>query len=388
MLLAWHHNNKKFKKFVVDSNVFEISHNVVKTVAEPLGIDVVRQEINKDTDLDGVFGVVLQNPDRYGRVVDHSETIKAIKASNPHVIVIVGCDFASLMLVKSPGQMGADVAYGNAQRFGVPMGFGGPAAAFFACHKDFMRKLPGRIVGMSRDSQGNPAIRMALQTREQHIRREKATSNICTAQALLANMTTFYAIYHREEGLTKISQRIHFLAQYLARGLEQMGHKLVETKNFFDTVVVQFSDSSKRDQLYEALLQKETNARKIDENKLGFSVDEVKTVSCITKLLENIQHVSGGKFDHAKITSSNFKVSIGQGVARKEGERILEHQIFHQIKGEHEMMRFLKYLENLDINLTKSMITLGSCTMKLNSAVEMIPLTWPSLNIHPYVPEN
>jgi glycine dehydrogenase len=387
MILSWNHTNKKYKKFLVDAEVFDASYKVISTVAEPLGIEVIRTKITKDTDLDGVFGVVLQNPDRLGRVEDKTALIKSLKANNPQTQVAVGCDLASLLLVKSPGEMGADMAFGNSQRFGVPMGFGGPAAAFFSCHKDLMRKLPGRIVGVSRDSQGNPAIRMALQTREQHIRREKATSNICTAQALLANMATFYAVYHRESGLTTISERIHNLAVYFARGAEALGLKVMEKTNFFDTVVLEFKSTQERDALYDHLLKNEQNLRKIDGNRLGLSTDEAKTVGDITKVLEVIEEHLNKRVDLKKILKDKFDVVIPWENRKRVGERILKHDIFHQIKGEHEMMRFLKYLENLDISLTKSMITLGSCTMKLNSAVEMIPLTWPQLNLHPYVPD-
>ena len=388
MILSWHHTNKKYKRYIVDADVFDPSYNVIKTVAEPLGIEVIRTRITPELDMEGVFGIVIQNPDRLGRVQDKTDLIRSLKSANPHLLVSIGSDLASLMILKTPADMGADIAYGNSQRFGVPMGFGGPAAAFFACTKDLMRKIPGRIVGMSRDSQGAPAIRMALQTREQHIRREKATSNICTAQALLANMATFYAIYHRETGLRNISERIHYLAQYFAKGATALGLKVLEPENFFDTVVLEFSSQQQRDSIYDHLLSNEQNLRKIDSNRLGLSTDEAKTVGDITKVLELLEDKLNKKIDLKGIMRSSFEVSIPQECRRKQGVNVFQHEIFSQIKGEHEMMRFLKHLENLDISLTKSMITLGSCTMKLNSAVEMIPLTWPQLNIHPYVPEN
>jgi glycine dehydrogenase len=388
MILSWTHTNKKGKRFIVDQDVFEASLKVIKTVAEPLGIEVVQTKIGPNTDLDGVFGVLFQNPDSLGRVRDLTELIKGVKGTSPSTLVTVGCDFASLLLVKPPGEMGADIAYGNSQRFGVPLGFGGPAAAFFACTTELMRKLPGRIVGMSKDSQGNPAIRMALQTREQHIRREKATSNICTAQALLANMSGFYSVFHREEGLKNISERIHYQAQLLSKGLQHLGLTLVETSNFFDTVVVQFKSQAERDAAYEFMLKKEHNLRRIGANLLAASCDETKTVDDITGIIGLFGEHLGKKVDVTPLLSYDFQVSINRNVRRHPAGRILDNDIFHQIKGEHEMMRFLKFLENQDISLTKSMITLGSCTMKLNSAVEMIPLTWPELNVHPYVPVN
>jgi glycine dehydrogenase len=386
MILSWNHTNKKGKRFLVDQDVYDASFKVINTVAEPLGIEVVRTRITADSDLDGVFGVLFQNPDNLGRVRDLTDVIKGIKEAAPSMLVSVGCDFASLMLVKSPGEMGADIAYGNAQRFGVPMGFGGPAAAFFSCTSELMRKLPGRIVGMSKDSQGNPAIRMALQTREQHIRREKATSNICTAQALLANMSGFYAVYHREAGLKTISERIHYQAQLLAKGLEKLGLTLVDKSNFFDTVVVSFKTKAERDAAYAYMLKKEHNLRRIGDNMLASSCDETKTVDDITTIIQLFAEHLGKQIDLKPLLSSDFQLSMAKNTRRVTQGRILDNDIFHQIQGEHEMMRFLKHLENQDISLTKSMITLGSCTMKLNSAVEMIPLTWPELNVHPYVP--
>jgi glycine dehydrogenase len=387
MILAFNHSNKKYKRFLVDEDVFNASHRVCVTSAEPLGIEVVKEKITKATNFDGVFGVLLQNPDSLGRVHDLTDLIKDIKATNPNIIVSVAADVASLLLCKSPGAMGADLCLGNTQRFGVPMGFGGPAAAFLACKKEHLRKLPGRIVGFSKDSQGDQVIRMALQTREQHIRREKATSNICTAQALLANMAAFYAVYHKESGLKEISTRIHFLAQYLVKGLDRLGLKVLEKNNIFDTVVVEFKGESERNAAVDLFAKNEHNVRKIGKNRLGISCDESKTVGCITKVLELFEEHLGKKIEVADLTRLSYSVSIS-AEARREATKIFSHKIFHQIKGEHEMMRFLKYLENMDIHLTKSMITLGSCTMKLNSAVEMIPLTWPELNLHPYVPEN
>ena len=390
MVLGFYHSNKKLRRFLVDEDVFDVSYQVVRTVAEPLGIEVIRTKITEQTDLEGAFGVIIQNPDRLGRVIDRTALISHIKSGHPNVLVTVGCDLASLLLVKSPGEMGADIAYGNAQRFGVPMGFGGPAAAFFTVKKELLRKIPGRIVGFSKDSQGNQAIRMALQTREQHIRREKASSNICTAQALLANMSTFYAIYHQESGLINISERIHFLTQYLGRGLEQLGLNLLEKASFFDTIVINFADKAKRDSFNQFFLKNEHNFKLIGETQIRISCDETKTVADITRILDLASSHLNKKLDTSKLQIASYKVSVPVEQQRKKGQdgRIISHNIFHQIKGEHEMMRLLKYLENLDISLTKSMITLGSCTMKLNSAVEMIPLTWPELNLHPYVPRD
>lgn len=239
MLLSYNVARGKQSKYIVDESVFPNSLKVIQTNAKYLGIDVVVTDASSLTaeDMEGCFGVLFQNPDNLGRVKDLTGAISTIKGFNSKATVSVGTDLASLLLHKTPASMGADVAFGNSQRFGVPLGFGGPAAAFFATHSKHIRKLPGRIIGLSVDSQGNPAYRMALQTREQHIRREKATSNICTAQALLANMAGFYCIYHGEEGLKNISQRINTQTKYLAQTMIGFGYDLVESNNIFDTLV-------------------------------------------------------------------------------------------------------------------------------------------------------
>ena len=298
-------------------------------------------------------------------------------------LVAVASDLLSLALLKPPGEMGADMVLGSAQRFGVPMGFGGPHAAFFACRDQYKRSAPGRIIGVSKDRRGKTAFRMAMQTREQHIRRDKATSNICTAQALLANMAAFYAVYHGADGIKTIAHRVHHLTSVLAEGVTSLGYQLV-SKTFFDTLVL---ETPNRSAVLDAAVEAKLNLRVVAEGRLGVSLDETTTVADV----EQLWGVFAGKqvdFDfHSVEASINASAAsrIPQCLVRE--TPFLTHEVFHRYRSETEILRYMKKLENRDFSLTHGMIPLGSCTMKLNATSEMIPVTWNEFaNIHPFAP--
>ena len=322
-----------------------------------------------------VFGALVQNPDTFGTIHDYSGF--AEKAHAAGAMVTVATDLLALTLIKPPGEFGADIAVGSAQRFGVPLGYGGPHAAFFATKDEFKRQMPGRIVGVSKDSRGKPALRLALGTREQHIRREKATSNICTAQALLANMASLYAVYHGSEGLKQIAARVQVLTNILAQGLEKLGHQ-VATKNIFDTVRVQLKSMQATDVLKIAE-QHKINLRAIDEKTIGISLDETTSANDLPLLWQ----ISNGD-QPANLKVADFKVN-SQFTIRN--SQFLQHQVFNRYHSETEMLRYLKRLEARDLSLTASMIPLGSCTMKLNAVSEMFPVSWPEFGqLHPFAP--
>ncbi len=363
--------NKKNK-----SNVFLVSElchpqtiEVIKTRARPLGFEVI---IGKEEDLisSNGFALLLQYPATNGDIKDYEALVK--KAHDKNIIVAVATDLLALTLLKPPGEWGADIVFGSAQRFGVPLGYGGPHAAFFAVREDYKRMTPGRIVGVSVDAQGNPALRLALQTREQHIRRDKATSNICTAQVLLANIAAFYAIYHGAEGLKELATRIHGLTCTLAESLRQNGFE-IGNQYAFDTIIVK-DDSSIMVSAPEIGL----NFRDMGDDYIGISLDEKSTEEEIYKVLEVFVDKSEGLKTGAEMLPEKLK--------RK--SEFLTHPNFNNYRSETEMMRYLRRLEYKDIALNRSMIPLGSCTMKLNAAVEMEPITWPEFSdIHPFVPE-
>ena len=360
--------------FFVDENAFPQVIDLLKTRSEPIGVKLVVGNVASldITDAD-LFAVYLQNPDNNGEIKDHTAFIAS--AHEKEVFVVMGADLMSLLMMKSPGEMGADVVVGNSQRFGVPMGFGGPHAAFFATKEEFKRQIPGRIIGVSIDAKGNPAYRMALQTREQHIRREKATSNICTAQVLLSVMASMYAVYHGPEGLKKIAGRIQALTQLLEKGLAAAGVKQVN-KNYFDTVKIAVADQK-------TILQKadaaEMNFKYFHDNHIGISLDETTTLQDV----ENIISVFSGTSSVKKeiVSELNWPSSLIRST------NFLTHPVFNSHRSEHEMLRYIKKLENKDLSMVHSMISLGSCTMKLNATTEMIPVTWPELGgIHPFAP--
>jgi len=373
---------KRANVFLVDEELHPQTISVIQTRAEPLGYEVIVGDVEALLDQHEAFGAVVQYPGTSGVVRDFSALIE--KAHAQKALVCAAADLLSLVLLKSPGEMGADVMFGSAQRFGVPMGYGGPHAAFFATRDEYKRSVPGRIIGVSVDTRGKPALRMAMQTREQHIRREKATSNICTAQVLLANMAAFYAIYHGPEGLKTIAGRIHRLTDLLAAGLQQKGLKLVHD-SWFDTLCVEAGDQ--RDALYESAQAAGFNLRKLGDDRLCISLDERTDRNEIealwTALLGADHGLNIGALDAELV--SNGSDSIPAGLERTSA--FLTHPIFNEYHSETEMLRYLKRLENKDLSLAHSMIALGSCTMKLNATAEMIPVTWPEFGaLHPFVP--
>ncbi len=367
-------------------NIFFVSENchpqtieVVRARAKALGIEIVVGSHENFQFTGQVCGALVQYPDTFGAIHDFSGF--AEKAHAAGAMLTVATDLLALTLIKPPGEFGADIAVGSAQRFGVPLGYGGPHAAFFATRDEFKRQMPGRIVGVSKDSRGKPALRLALGTREQHIRREKATSNICTAQALLANMASLYACYHGPDGLKKIAQRVHGLTQILAAGMEKLGHPLVN-KNFFDTITVHaYGDSFV---VKEAALKRGINLRADDQRYLHISLDETTTSKDIEQILASVvdAYPKLGSAPVVAELATNWQLAIGNRQSA-----FLQHSVFNRYHSETEMLRYIKRLESRDLSLTASMIPLGSCTMKLNAAAEMFPVSWPEFaKIHPFAP--
>jgi len=384
MTLFFGVKNKKNKavlanRFLVSDRVFPQTISVLKTRAEPLGIDIVVMPF-ADFDLsESTFGMLIQYPDAEGSVADFSTLTAEAKAKE--IYVTVACDLMSLALLEAPGDWGADCAVGNAQRFGVPMGFGGPHAAYFAISEDFKRLIPGRIIGVSVDKLGNPALRMALQTREQHIRREKATSNICTAQALLAIMASMYAVYHGPKGIFQISKRIHDLTSLLAANLRKLDISFPHT-SFFDTLTIDCSPGFKE------LVHEEAEKRNINifynTQSVQISIDETVLLEDIKEIFEVFSAATGRNL--AFNENVELGINIPELLQRKSS--FLTHPVFNTYHTESKMMRYIRRLENKDLSLVHGMIALGSCTMKLNAASELLPVSWPEFaNIHPMVPE-
>ena len=356
------------KTFLVSSKSHPQTIDILKTRSEPLGIELIISDHSRFEFNESVFGALIQYPDTEGFIQDYS--VLCDSAHENQSYVCMATDLLALTLLKSPGEMGADVAVGNAQRFGVPMGYGGPHAAFFSTTAEFKRKIPGRIIGVSQDAQGNPAFRMALQTREQHIRREKATSNICTAQVLLAIMSGMYAVYHGPEGLKKIAERVNYLSAKLAKSLEKAGYEVVH-EYFFDTI------RFKADGWNDKAKNLELNLRDHGDGTVGISLDETTTEDHLDELLS--------VFKAQKIDETGN--TIPSDLDRKSS--YLDHLIFHSYHSETEMLRYLHRLETKDLSLNTSMIPLGSCTMKLNATTEMEAITWNEFsNIHPFAPNN
>ena len=356
------------KTFLVSSKSHPQTIDILKTRSEPLGIELKISDPNRFEFNESVFGVLIQYPDTEGFIQDYSDLCDSAHENQSYVCVAT--DLLALTLLKSPGEMGADVAVGNAQRFGVPMGYGGPHAAFFSTTAEFKRKIPGRIIGVSQDAQGNPAFRMALQTREQHIRREKATSNICTAQVLLAIMSGMYAVYHGPKGLKKIAERVNYLSAKLAKSLEKAGYEVVH-EYFFDTI------RFKADGWNDKAKNLELNLRDHGDGTVGVSLDETTTEDHLDELLS--------VFKARKIEETGN--TIPSDLNRKSS--YLNHLVFHSYHSETEMLRYLHRLETKDLSLNTSMIPLGSCTMKLNATTEMEAITWNEFsNIHPFAPNN
>ena len=355
---------------------------VVKTRADAKGIGVLVGNHEEFDFATPVCGVLLQYPATDGAVHDYSSFVARVHAAG--ALTVVAADLLSLALLKAPGEFGADVAVGSSQRFGVPLGYGGPHAAFLSTRDEYKRHMPGRIVGVSRDSQGNDALRLALQTREQHIRREKATSNICTAQVLLAVMASMYAVYHGPEGIRKIARRIHTMALILAKGLERLGYG-VGPKLFFDTLRVELGKKRASD-ILDAARARGINLRVLGDSAVGVSLDETVSAGDLKDLLA----VFGGdpKAQESEVMGLIDQVndSYPESVART--SNYLTHPVFHRYHSETELLRYMRRLESRDLSLTASMIPLGSCTMKLNATAEMFPVSWPEFaGIHPFVPE-
>lgn len=374
MAMAKRVSKSKSASFFVDSRVLPQTLDVMKTRAKYFGFELVSGHPEEAGNGD-YFGALFQYPGEAGDLIDLTPHIAAIKAKGG--VVAVAADVMALVALKSPAEMGADIALGNTQRFGVPMGFGGPHAAYFAFKDEMKRSAPGRIIGVSIDAKGKTALRMALQTREQHIRREKANSNICTSQVLLANIAGLYAVYHGAEGVQRIAARIHRLAAIFAHAVKEAGGKLAFDR-FFDTVQV---DAPKADAIYAAALAAGYNLRRVGKTVLGVAFHEAATESDLARLIE----LFTGK--PADIAALDAAAQDAIPAALKRESAILTHPVFNTHHSEHEMLRYMKKLENRDLAMNHSMISLGSCTMKLNATSEMIPITWPEFaNMHPFAP--
>jgi glycine dehydrogenase len=374
--------------FYVSDRLHPQNLEVIRTRAKPLKIEVKPFSYETYAPDEKMFGVIFQYPDTFGSVDERlSQWIQSAHQSG--LLVAVTADPLALMVLKSPGSLGADIAVGTFQRFGVPMGFGGPAAAYFACRDEFKRSMPGRIVGLSKDARGKPAIRLALQTREQHIRREKATSNICTSQVLLAVMSSMYAVYHGPEGLTTQARRVHGYAVALAQLIEKLGYELV-ARNYFDTVSFRVKDDAAATDLVQRFLAAGFNIRRVSLKVLSVCFDECTTESEFKKISEVLLQKTAEasmSFSSAEPSLVGIRPKLPESMVRDDA--VLTHPVFHQYRSEHEMLRYMASLERKDLSLNFSMIPLGSCTMKLNSTAEMIPVTWPEFGrIHPAAPRD
>ncbi|MGY8850011.1 MAG: aminomethyl-transferring glycine dehydrogenase [Pseudomonadales bacterium] len=377
MALCQRMSKSKSSRFFVDSDCLPQTIEVIKTRAEPMGIEV---EVADPADFAGeAFGILLQYPGASGEVRDYRDIIGKVQAQKG--LAVMAADILSLVLLESPGSLGADVAIGTTQRFGVPLGFGGPHAGYMATREAYKRNLPGRLVGLSQDANGNPAYRLALQTREQHIRREKATSNICTAQVLLAVIAGMYAVYHGPEGLQRIAQRVHLLTSVLAEGLRLNG--MVPTnKHWFDTLTLH--TGSRTDAIIKAAAEREMNLRQIDAEHIGLSIDETTGTEDIIALWGILLGENSLDLD---ALAAEVAAALPDDLIRTDG--FLTHPTFNSFHSETEMLRYLRKLADKDIALDRAMIPLGSCTMKLNATAEMLPITWPEFsNMHPFAPHD
>ncbi len=371
MTMAERSAKSKARGFFVDHGCHPQTIAVIETRARPLGIEVIIGA-PEDMDATAVFGAIFQYPGTYGHVRDFTPEIEALHAAK--ALAVLATDLLALTLLKEPGAMGADIAIGSSQRFGVPMGYGGPHAAFMSCRDDLKRGMPGRIVGVSIDARGNKAYRLSLQTREQHIRREKATSNVCTAQALLAVMASFYAVFHGPLGLKSIAERAHFLTNRLARALRAAGAK-VSPKAFFDTITVEVGVGQAG--ILAAARHEGLNFRKVGTDRVGITLDETSDETVLMRVLRAF----------GIHTVPPHRATLGFPAAMLRTTDYLTHPVFHMNRAESEMMRYMRRLSDRDLALDRAMIPLGSCTMKLNAAAEMMPITWPEFgSLHPFVP--
>ena len=375
MTMAERVSKSKQKSFFIDENCHPQNIAVMETRAEPLGIKIVIGDPDS-LNAEDYFAAIFQYPGTFGHLTDYTQKISELHVAKALAIVIA--DPLALTLLKAPGEMGADIAVGSTQRFGVPMGFGGPSAAYMSCKDSFKRSMPGRIVGVSIDSRGHKAYRLSLQTREQHIRREKATSNVCTAQALLAVMASLYAVFHGPDGLKAIAQRIHRKTDRLAQGLKKGGIDIL-SDSFFDTIMIEVG--TKQQSILNLALDKGINLRKIGSNRLGLTVDETTR----SETIEDVWTAFGLEYSWSDF-SSNYN-QLPEKLIRT--SNILDHPIFHMNRSETEMMRYMRKLSDRDLALDRAMIPLGSCTMKLNSAAEMMPVSWPEFSrMHPFAPSD
>ncbi|MFN3719188.1 MAG: aminomethyl-transferring glycine dehydrogenase [Rhizobium rhizophilum] len=375
MALCQRSAKTKATGFFVDKDCHPQTIAVIQTRAEPLGWTVTVGDPFTDLDPTEVFGAIFQYPGTHGHVRDFSGLIARLHQTG--ALAAVAADILALLLLKSPGEMGADIAIGSTQRFGVPMGYGGPHAAYMAVKDAIKRSMPGRLVGVSVDARGNRAYRLSLQTREQHIRREKATSNICTAQVLLAVMASMYAVFHGPQGLKAIAQQVHRKTVLLAKGLEKLGYT-IEPETFFDTITVEVGHM--QGLVMRAAVAEGVNLRKVGETKVGIALDERTRPAT----LEAVWRAFGGKF-----TVSEFEADYRLPTDLLRTSEYLTHPIFHMNRAESEMTRYIRRLSDRDLALDRAMIPLGSCTMKLNATAEMLPITWPEFSdIHPFVPED
>ncbi len=371
MTMAERSARSKAKAFFVDENCHPQTIEVIRTRALPLGIEVI-VGAPEQMDAGAVFGAIFQYPGTWGHVRDLTPWIEALHGAK--AIAVVATDLLALMMLKAPGEMGADIAVGSAQRFGVPMGYGGPHAAFMSCRDDLKRSMPGRIVGVSIDARGNKAYRLSLQTREQHIRREKATSNVCTAQALLAVMASMYAVFHGPKGLRAIAERVHSYTIRLAKALQAAG-AVLPPKAFFDTITVEVGVGQAG--ILAAARLEGLNFRKVGTDHVGISLDETTNEDVLRRVLRAF-----GIYD-APLPEGD----LGFPVEMLRTSEVLTHPVFHMNRAESEMMRYMRRLSDRDLALDRAMIPLGSCTMKLNAAAEMMPITWPEFgSLHPFVP--
>jgi glycine dehydrogenase len=372
------HDHITTPKFFVDTHIFAQTKDLLLTRAEPVGIELVTGDFRKAALDSSYFGAIVQYPDSNGAVHDYRAFISEAHAAGAYVAMAT--DLLALTLLAPPGELGADVAIGTAQRFGVPMGFGGPHAAFFTARDEFKRAIPGRIIGVSIDAQGNRALRMALQTREQHIKREKATSNICTAQALLANMSAMYAVYHGPEGLTRIAKRVSLLTRTLANELEELGYPNLN-EYYFDTIRIRVKDTAALKRIAETYGMNFHYAG----GTIGISLDEKSTQEDVLNILSVFGQLTDNSLVSATFDVDDNLTNIPSTVTRT--SEFLTHPVFNSYHSETRMMRYLRSLEVKDLSLNTSMISLGSCTMKLNAATELIPVSWPEFGgLHPFAP--
>ncbi len=367
-------------RLFVDEDIFPQTLDVIRLRAEPIGVEVITGKFNEYEFTDKDFGAVVQYPSASGKINNYSEFTE--KAHQKDILVTAVVDIMSLALLEAPANWGADIAVGSTQRLGIPMGYGGPHAAYLATADKYQRNMPGRIIGVSKDKHGNRALRMALQTREQHIKRERATSNICTAQALLATMAGMYAVYHGPQGMKNIANNIFIAAKNIACELDKLGYKIVH-ENFFDTLKIELPKNVKSSDIQKIALEQKVNFAYLEDNFVSLSTDEVINLDELNKILSIFAKANNKKFNALSELNNNLEIN-------KEYSRtgdFMTQEVFNKYHSETEMMRYIKRLENLDIALNRSMISLGSCTMKLNSASSMLPLSWAEFgNIHPFVP--